>query len=109
MKLRRRKKKGFSLLEVIAAVVILAVVATATVGAIAPLRQKAQDKLNQQNIAKLNASVQAYFMEYGRWPDTNLNLLVARGYADRRNLTSPAGVRYVFNATTKKVTEGAGS
>jgi general secretion pathway protein G len=37
---RRMKRKGFSLLEVIAAVIILAVVATATVGTVAPDARK---------------------------------------------------------------------
>ncbi len=63
--MRRNKKSGFSLLEVIAAVVILAVVAAATVATVAPMRAKSEDKLADQEVATLNAMAQTYFLEVG--------------------------------------------
>lgn len=66
--MRRNKKSGFSLLEVIAAVVILAVVAAATVATVAPMRAKSEDKLADQEVATLNAMSQTYFLEEGRYP-----------------------------------------
>ncbi len=66
--MNRNKKKGFSLLEVIAAVVILAVVAAATVATVAPMRAKSEDKLADQEVATLNAMSQTYFLEEGSHP-----------------------------------------
>ncbi len=66
--MKRNKKSGFSLLEVIAAVVILAVVAAATVATVAPMRAKSEDKLADQEVATLNAMSQTYFLEIGKFP-----------------------------------------
>jgi prepilin-type N-terminal cleavage/methylation domain-containing protein len=90
--MRRNKKNGFSLLEVIAAVVILAVVAAATVATVAPMRAKSEDKLADQEVATLNAMAQTYFLEIGSYPG-NVNTLAAAGYlanttpAERARLT----------------------
>ena len=77
--MKRNKKRGFSLLEVIAAVVILAVVAAATVATVAPMRAKSEDKLQDQEVATLNAMSQTYFLEEGRYPSSVVNLATA-GY-----------------------------
>jgi len=77
--MKRNKKNGFSLLEVIAAVVILAVVAAATVATVAPMRAKSEDKLADQEVASLNAMSQTYFLELGRFP-ANVNQLANAGY-----------------------------
>ena len=66
--MKRQKKSGFSLLEVIAAVVILAVVAAATVATVAPMKAKSEDKLADQEVATLNAMTQTYYLENGRYP-----------------------------------------
>lgn len=75
----RHRRSAFSLLEVIAAVVILAVVAAATVATIAPMRQKAGNKLNAQAAANVTAMAQTYFVEFGTYP-ASLQDLVTAGY-----------------------------
>ncbi len=77
--MKRTTKNGFSLLEVIAAVVILAVVAAATVATVAPMRAKSDDKLADQEVTMLNAMSQTYFLEEGEYP-TSVNQLAAAGY-----------------------------
>ena len=77
--MKRSKKNGFSLLEVIAAVVILAVVAAATVATVAPMRAKSEDKLADQEVATLNAMSQTYFLELVRYPGSARDLATA-GY-----------------------------
>lgn len=74
------RRRAFSLLEVIAAVVILAVVAAATVATIAPMRKKADNKLNEQAAANVTAMAQTYFVEFGRNP--GWNQLETAGYID---------------------------
>lgn len=98
-----RKRKAFSLIEVIAAVIILAVVATATVATIAPMREKSRVKLDEQNRAKLNGIVQAYYMEFGTWPDAGMTLLFSRGYTSARTTPTPYGGIYTFDAGTRTV------
>lgn len=77
--MKRRKNNGFSLLEVIAAVVILAVVAAATVATVAPMRAKSEDKLADQEIATLNAMSQTYYLEEGQYP-ASVYTLADAGY-----------------------------
>ena len=77
--MKRSLKKGFSLLEVIAAVVILAVVAAATVATVAPMRAKSEAKLAEQEIATLNSMAQTFFLENGAYP-ANVDALVTGGY-----------------------------
>ena len=77
--MKRNRKRGFSLLEVIAAVVILAVVGAAAVATVAPMRAKSVDKLADQEIATLNSMAQTYFLEEGRYP-ANVNALANAGY-----------------------------
>jgi prepilin-type N-terminal cleavage/methylation domain-containing protein len=77
--MKRNKKNGFSLLEVIAAVVILAVVAAATVATVAPMRAKSEEKLAEQEIATLNSMAQTYFLEEGTFP-RRVDDLVTAGY-----------------------------
>ena len=50
-------------MEVMAAVVIIAAVATATVSSLVALRGKSMSKIDEQNIADLNGKVQAFYME----------------------------------------------
>jgi general secretion pathway protein G len=100
---KKTNRKGFSLIEVIAAVVILAVVATATVATIAPMREKSRVKLDAQNIAKLNGIVQAYYMETGLWPDRAMTRLNTAGYTSTRTTATPYGSYYQWDNTAKTV------
>jgi prepilin-type N-terminal cleavage/methylation domain-containing protein len=100
---KKTNRKGFSLIEVIAAVVILAVVATATVATIAPMREKSRVKLDQQNIAKLNGIVQAYYMETGLWPDRAMTRLHTAGYTSTRTTPTPYGSHYQWDNTARTV------
>ena len=75
----RNNQRGFSILEVIAAVVILAVVAAATVATVAPIRAKSVDKLADREIAALNAMSQTFFRNEGHYPSSVVNLVDA-GY-----------------------------
>lgn len=98
-----RQRKAFSLIEVIAAVIILAVVATATVATVAPMREKSRVKLDQQNIAKLDSLCQAYLMEYGTWPNADMTMLRHRGYTNVWRTPTPYGGHYTFDSSTNKV------
>lgn len=82
-----RKRSAFSLLEVIAAVIILAIVATATIATVAPMRAKSDQKMDQATLANLNGMAQTFFLEQGRWPTRNGGVrdLASAGYIDTVN------------------------
>ena len=95
--MNRNKRKGFSLLEVIAAVVILAVVAAATVATVAPMRAKSEDKLADQEIATLNAMSQTYFLEEGRYP-SSVYTLANSGYLANTTRDEKLRLRKIRNS-----------
>jgi prepilin-type N-terminal cleavage/methylation domain-containing protein len=102
--MKRRKNSGFSLLEVIAAVVILAVVAAATVATVAPMRAKSDDKLADQEVATLNAMAQTYFLEVGRYPG-GADALATAGYLANATPEEKARItkikrNYTYSAAT---------
>jgi general secretion pathway protein G len=106
----RHKRNGFSLLEVIAAVVILAVVAAATVATVAPMRAKSEQKLNEQQMASLNSMSQTYYLELGQFPPNGVNSLITAGYlsnADAAAQTRNAKMRttYAYDRATGTFTK----
>ena len=102
--MKRNKKNGFSLLEVIAAVIILAVVAAATVATVAPMRAKSDAKMSEQDVATLNATTQTYFLEVGKYP-TRVYDLVTYKYlnyttAAERKRYQDIVAKYNYDAST---------
>lgn len=105
--MRKRLRGGFSLMEVMSAIVIIAVVATASVSGLSSLRGKANVKMDQTNIAELDSKVQAYRLETGKWPSANLNQLVTSGYITADSLVTPFGGKYTFDRKTNLVINNA--
>jgi len=103
--MKRNKKSGFSLLEVIAAVVILAVVAAATVATVAPMRAKSEDKLADQEVATLNAMSQTYYLEIGQYP-VSADSLATSGYLANTTPEEQARLTKIKNNYTYKAATG---
>lgn len=103
--MKRTKNRGFSLLEVIAAVVILAVVAAATVATVAPMRAKSEDKLADQEVATLNAMAQTYFLEMGRYP-ADAGELATAGYLANRTADEKTRLNKIKSSYNYSKTNG---
>lgn len=58
------------------------------------MREKSRSKIDQQNIAKLNGTVQAYYMEKGAYPDRFMTALQTNGYTSSRLQSTPYGGYY---------------
>ena len=99
------RHNGFSLLEVIAAVVIRAVVAASTVATIGPMRAKSDQKLSEQQTASLNSMSQTYFLELGPFPPNGVDSLVTAGYLSSADAAAKAHnaklrTNYTYTRTT---------
>lgn len=66
---RRGRRTGFSLLELLAVVTILGIIAVFVIPRISVSSDTAKKNSNKQNIAEINAAVERYFFEEGKWPD----------------------------------------
>lgn len=73
MKKNVRNRGGFSLLELLAVVAILGVIAVVVIPRISSSTQRAKEEVNKQNIAEINGAVERWYMENGAWPATDLS------------------------------------
>ena len=69
----RRTRKGFSLLELLAVVTILGVLAAVVIPRISTSKDTAQREVNNQNIAEINSAVERWYFEKGTWPSDDLS------------------------------------
>ncbi|GAB5406221.1 MAG: hypothetical protein Aurels2KO_44520 [Aureliella sp.] len=69
----RTKRSGFSLLELLAVVTILGVIAAVVVPRIATSKAGAQQEVNRQNIGEINRAVERWYFDKGTWPKRNLS------------------------------------
>lgn len=72
MNTRKHRRGGFSLLELLAVVTILGVIAAVIIPRISNSKVAAQREVNKQNIAEINTAVERWYFEKGTWPADNL-------------------------------------
>jgi len=74
MKVRKtRKNRGFSLLELLAVVTILGIIAAVVIPRISVSANTAKANANEQNIAEINSAVERWYFEKGSYPATDLS------------------------------------
>lgn len=69
-----RTRRGFSLLELLAVVVILGIIAAIVVPRVSTSSALAKQKVNLHNIATLNSAVERYYVNTGSWPSALTDL-----------------------------------
>ncbi|MFT5524262.1 MAG: prepilin-type N-terminal cleavage/methylation domain-containing protein [Pirellulaceae bacterium] len=79
MKVRtnRRKRSGFSLLELLAVVTILGIIAVVVIPRISVSAGVAKTNAHKQNIAEINSAVERWYFEKGTWPAADLSDIIA--------------------------------
>jgi len=73
VKFKFRKRRGFSLMELLAVVTILGIIAAIIVPRVTVSNDVAKQKVNSHNKATINAAVERYYIDKGRWPVSNLS------------------------------------
>jgi prepilin-type N-terminal cleavage/methylation domain-containing protein len=106
MKIRNRNKKsGFSLLELLAVVTILGIIAAIIVPRVTVSSDNAKQKVRDHHKATINAAVERYYVNEGSWPLDNLTDIGADvNYFPDGIPTDPvSAAAYSLNATTHRV------
>ncbi len=83
-----RRAGGFSLIEMIAVLVLIGIVATLVVRNVMPGFTGGQVNAAKAQINTISTSVEAYYMENGRYPE-NLQALVSKGHLRESQLKDP--------------------
>ena len=101
----RPARRGFSLMELLAVVTILGIIAAIIVPRVAVSSDTAKQKVHAHNKATINAAVERWYIEKGSWPATNLSDIGAdvNYFPQGIPANTLGGAAYALNATTKRV------
>jgi prepilin-type N-terminal cleavage/methylation domain-containing protein len=103
-KCRGLKKRGFSLLELLAVVTILGIIAAIIVPRVTVSSATAKQKVRDHHKATINAAVERYYIDNNTWPANNLSDIGANvNYFPDGLPTNPIdNTAYSLNATTHR-------
>ena len=96
------RKLGFSLLELLAVVTILSIIAAIIVPRVTVSSNTAKTKVQLHQIATLNAAIERYYVDNNGFP-ANLAALVPAYVPDGIPNPTPLGGTYSLNGTTNRV------
>ncbi len=102
---RLRKRNGFSLIELLAIVTILGIIAAIIVPRLAISSDTKKTRDDHHNKATINAAVERWYVEKGTWPAENLTDVGADAtYFPQGLPTNPNnGAAYQLNPATHRV------
>jgi general secretion pathway protein G len=95
------KRRGFSLLELLAVVTILGIIAVVIIPRLSVNRDTAARNAHMQNLAEINSAVERYFFENGSFP-ADISVLDgdAAYFPDGIPVDPIDGTAYSLDATT---------
>ncbi|NOY30307.1 MAG: type II secretion system protein [Planctomycetes bacterium] len=103
--LKRNQKGGFSLLELLAVVTILGIIAAIIVPRVTVSSDTARQRVMEHQKATINSAVERYYVNEGSWPANDLSDIAANiNYFPDGIPTNPVdSSSYTLNNTTKRV------
>src|SRR6266513_1723941 len=98
-------RDGFSLMELLAVVTILGIIAAIIVPRVAVSSDTSKQKVNAHNKATINSAVERWYVEKATWPANNLSDISAdTNYFPDGIPTNPTdSSAYTLNAATHRV------
>jgi len=103
--LSRNKRIGFSLLELLAVVTILGIIAAIIVPRVTTSTDVAKQNVEKHHKATINASVERWYVDKNSWPALDLSDIGAdiNYFPDGIPSDPVTGGAYTLNATTHRV------
>jgi general secretion pathway protein G len=99
------RRRGFSLLELLAVVTILGIIAAIIVPRVTVSSSTAKTKVRDHHKATINAAVERYYVDNNSWPANDLSDIGANVnyFPDGVPANPVDGTTYSLNATTHRV------
>ncbi len=69
----KKRRTGFSLLELLAVVTILGIIAVVVIPRVSVSAEAAKTNAHKQNVAEINGAVERWYFEKGKYPKANLS------------------------------------
>jgi general secretion pathway protein G len=100
-----RKRTAFSVIELLAVVTILGIIAAIIVPRVAFSSDTAKAKVDAHNRATINSAVERWYIEKGTWPNSNLTpMSTDLNYFPSGVPKNPVtGANYTLNNSTHRV------
>lgn len=99
-----RRRSAFSLMELLAVVTILGIIAAIIVPRVTTSSDAAKQKVDAHNRGTINSAIERYYIENGSWPSANLNELDVAAYFPDGIPSNPTdNSAYTMNTTTNRV------
>lgn len=103
-KKRNAKRNGFSLMELLAVVTILGIIAAIIVPRVSVSSSTAKTKVDSHNRATINSAIERYYIEQGAWPASLAALGNDTNYFPEGIPSNPTdNSAYTMNGTTHRV------
>jgi general secretion pathway protein G len=101
----RSRRRGFSLLELLAVVTILGIIAAIIVPRVTLSSSSAKEKVRDHHKATINAAVERFYVETNTWPANDLSDIGVNAsyFPDGIPVNPVDGSAYALNATTHRV------
>jgi general secretion pathway protein G len=99
------KRNGFSLMELLAVVTILGIIAAIVVPRVSVSSATAKQKVHEHNKATINSAVERYYIETGGWPADDLSDIGGNDayFPDGIPVNPVDSSAYALNNTTHRV------
>ena len=97
-----KKRKAFSLLELLAVVTILGIIAAIVVPRVQVSTDAAKNEVNSHNMATMNAAIERYYVDNDDWPAALTDLVPT--YLPDGVPSHPTGGTYAIDTNTHRVT-----
>ena len=85
-------KKGFTLVELLAVIVILGIIATITIFSVSDILTDSKNSLSQTQIKKVEESAKVYYLKEGMSNNDNcvsISELISKGYIESKEVKDP--------------------
>lgn len=103
-KRKSQRRHAFSLMELLAVVTILGIIAAIIVPRVSMSSSNAKSKVDSHNRATINSALERYFIEEGDWPPDLGTIANNTSYFPEGIPSNPTdGSAYTLNTTTNRV------
>jgi len=101
----RTKKRGFSLMELLAVVTILGIIAAIIIPRVSDSSAAARQQVRNHHAATINAAVERWFIDNNSWPANDLSDIGAdiNYFPEGLPINPSEGGAYAIDGTTRRV------